>query len=457
MVRSGIYFADYPFIMKKIKTYTIILLVILFCVCRSALAFMSENEASLLDLINQIRTAPFAYALALGYDQEFLAEMDILPETQFEPYLMDEYLCSSAADSNYSLTGEDKEPVEKLPVHLLTAETGGVVSFFNFMPVEVAFKIVIDNFLRKELETSNFQYILSNVYSYLGISIKAGALENRMNAWFFAVNFGSSTLKSEVQVLNMINQVRSEPWKVQAYIDRKIIDLYHENLNVLYLLRRKYSPLFLNASLHASAQANSFSVLYETYSEATVFTPLERAMDNGYKGGFVQESVVDAAYEKDNLISCVNTVFSTLILDEFKTWPEGAAVFSSDFQDIGPGLSLRSGDDFDRAVLSIYVGTDMDIKEDDVQQISRIYGIIFSDIDQNNVYSPGEEIVRENVVIYGEYLEPIKSVVTDNAGHFSVTLESNKKYFFRAESEGFSVTKEILLTASDQFVKLVYP
>ncbi|WP_041279355.1 hypothetical protein [Desulfobacula toluolica] len=437
---------------KQIKLYTIILAMVFLGVHGASLAESSENKETFLDVINQIRTAPFSYALSLGYDSEFLVKSGILPETQFEPYAADDFLTAIAADDNGLMTGEETLASKKKPVHLLTAETGGVVSFLNFMSLDTAFKIVIDYLFRKELDTNKFHHILSNAYSYAGIAISPGRVGGLGNAWFVAIRLGSSELVSEMQMLNLINQVRSDPWKILDYSELNSAEVFNENQSVLYLFTNNYQPLFFDASLRAASGAHSFYVFHGAYPEPSGDTPLERAAFHGYEGGFVQESalIVNFLKEEEGGAS-VDTLFSSLIRNELKIWPLGSAVFLKDFQDAGSSISFGVGADIDVSVLSFVAGK----KISDNEQISRIYGVLFSDNDGNGLYSPGEELIQQTVKVYAEEMQAVKNVITDNAGHFSMTLDSNKQYSFKATIEDVPVTQEIFIT-SDQFVKLVY-
>lgn len=436
---------------NKIK-YAAISVITLFCVTGHAIADTASNNAVLFDLINQIRVAPFSYALSLGYDAAFLQERNILPETVFSPYLMDEFLNSDAARGNDNMAGKNREILTNGSVYLVTAETGGAVAFFNFMPVRAACKIFIENLFKNELESKNFQHILSTEYVYAGTSITSGVTADHMNAWFCTLHLGSSVLTSEMQLLNMINQIRSEPLKIFE-INDEIITVFRENSDKIELFRNEYKPLFLNASLYAAARETSFSVFNGTPIETLINASMERSLYFGYDGQFLQASVVDATYEREDLNSCVNILFSTLMLDEFKSYPENSAVFLTDSRDVGPGIAFLQGEVFDNAVFTIDVG--VEIREDAVN-LSKIYGLLFLDKDGNSFYSPGEELAKEVVTVYDEELSLLKRVVTDNAGHFSLSLDLNKKYFFKFESVdsiGSSVTKELFISA-DQFVKL---
>jgi len=88
--------------------------------------------------------------------------------------------------------------------------------------------------------------------------------------------------------------------------------------------------------------------------------------------------------------------------------------------------------------------------------MSRIYGVLFSDNDGDGLYAPGEELIQQTVTVYDGEMQEIETVVTDNAGHFSIkTLETNQQYSFTATIEEVQVREDIFIT-SDQFVKLVY-
>lgn len=177
-------------------------------VCGPAAALSAEDNQLFLDILNEIRADPYEYAKGLGYGHDFLIGKGIGPDTPFDLYTLDKDLTAMAADENQRMAGEEVlEP--KKPVHRLTALTGGVVSFFNFMPRDRAFEIVINYLLKKELDPDNEspRYILSEkTYSSVGIDISAGKVGSG-NAWFVSICFGSPERVSEIQMLNLINQV----------------------------------------------------------------------------------------------------------------------------------------------------------------------------------------------------------------------------------------------------------
>ena len=438
-------------------------------------ALSAEDTESFLKIINEIREDPYNYAKGLGYEHDFLIGKGIDPETKFKPYETDSDLTQAAVDESASMAGEKISESTDPSVYRFSASTGGVVSFFNFMSREIAFKIVIDYLLEKELKTNAFDYILSKDYAYAGIDISAGKVGSG-NAWFVTICFGSPELLSEIQMLNLINQVRYNPDNIWNYTPLKWKEACKLNPNIVYLGDRDngYKPLFFDASLSASARARSAYELNGTYPQALseAQTDLERAAYYGYNGEFAQEYAltmkkINASTEKNS--QSVNEFFQWLIQKELEAWPRGPVAFSVDFQDIGSNMAFQSseisGEIYDLSVLSFVVGKNgRNTSSDDNSTINtaqnpRIYGVLFEDIDGDNLYDPGEEIGKQTVTAWVhtddvQGMQEVKQVATDNAGHFSMELEANRQYLFVATIGEVPVSQDLFIT-SDQFVKLV--
>lgn len=445
--------------MINIKKYAAVLVMVLPLTCSLAFADISNDELLFFDRLNQVRTAPYSYAIELGYTEEFLATRQIFPETKFDPYVMDEYLNSKSLSINSDIIEDDI--IESLdPVFLLTAEKTGMVSFNNFMSPERAAKIFIENQFKKELDEGSFQYILAKGYVYAGVSIRPGRTEDFKNAWFFNITLGSSVLKSEARLLNLINLIRSEPLEIQAYTGKDLFDILSENVNVWYLLSLEYPPLFWEPSLHLAARADVYCRVHgycpEPETGTTGMTPLEKSLYYGYTGQYVQQSFVMIESPKNNGAVCANDLFSAMMLKELKTWPHEAAIFSWNLKDLGPGISFTVREDKQEAGLSLYAGIRVgnDGNQTDAPQIARIYGLLFMDKDGNTHYSPDEEMAKVSITVFNEEFEPVNNSVTDNVGHFSVILDPGRYYYFKAESDRVSVMEKIFINR-DRFVKLV--
>jgi|GEM_PF-1323464 len=445
--------------MKKHFIHTIISVMVFWGVYSPAVALSAEDNQAFLEMINVIRKAPYEYAKGLEYTHEDLIAKGIDSDTRFNPYTIDEGLTATAEDESQMMAGEKiSESEETAPlVYRFAASTGGVVSFFNFMPRDTAFKIVIDYLFKNELDNNTFDYILSEKYSSAGIAISAGKVGSG-NAWFVAICLRSSELVSEIQMLNLINQVRANPNNIWEYTQLNKAEAITLNPNFLDLIYSDYKPLFFNASLSASARAH----LSETQ------TDLELDANYGYEGEVVQEHGVEILSVSGESGPSVDSLFVSLIYKELIAWPLSYVAFLKDFQDVGYSKDFQIGDNYNVSVLSFVVGkNDPNINDDENSSIinddetSRIYGVLFSDDDGDDLYAPGEEL-RQQIVTVSVYADDVgemrelKTVRTDNAGHFSMELESNRQYSFTATIGEDQVKEEGVFITSDQFVKLVY-
>jgi hypothetical protein len=226
--------------------------------------------------------------------------------------------------------------------------------------------------------------------------------------------------------------------------------------------------------------------LEEALSETQ--TALERAKYYEYEGDVVQEPFLSAYSSPEENGLSVDSLFLWLIQKELEEWPDSPFAFLNDFQDVGSSIAFLPGGeiyDWDTSVLYFVVGKkdpntsndessssnndNDDDDDDDDDEMSRIYGILFEDIDGDDLYAPGEEL-RQQTVTASVYVDDVdemqeyRSVVTDNAGHFSIPLKTNRQYNFTAtitiEEENVQVSWEgndgDYSITSDQFVKLVY-
>ena len=438
---------------------------VIWAVYNPAAALSAEDDQSFLKMINQIREAPYDYARDLGYTHEELIKKEIGPETAFASYTLDEGLTVMAETESHSAS-------EEPPVYRLTASTGGVVSFFNFMTRETACKIVIDYLFKEELNTNTFSHILSEEYSYAGIAISAGKVGSG-NAWFVAIRLRSAERVSEIQMLNLINEVRSNPKNIWEYTKLTQAEAYKKNSDIPDLIYSEYKPLFFDASLSASARAHSDYELNGTYPDDLLETQtaLERAASYGYEGDVVQEALNAYSVPEKNGLP-VDSLFRWLIRKELEEWPQNTVAFLNDFQDVGSSIAFLPDDEVDLSVLSFVVGKNEPNTSNDEgcssnnDQMSRIYGVLFSDNDGDGFYDPEEELIQQDVTVSVhvdgvDEMQKLKTVRTDNAGHFSMTLETNRQYnFVAAIDENVQVAWDgndgNLFITSDQFVKLVY-
>ena len=292
-------------IKKTIKIIFAFYLVFLFpCILQDKSEASTEIQKYIIECINNIRLDSLSYAESLGYNRQVL--LDTLPflnefiekDTKF--LKADEFLILRA-DARNSPDIIEFDPLEPGPDVLpgndyaYTGEAGGSISFLNFMDMETALQIVIDNLFEQELdpEFKGQRYILSSDFDLAGASLRGGVTwdqTGRKNSYFITICFGSSLLKSEVQVLNMINQLRAKPLKINNYIFFSLSSLISENFNAIYALFETYQPLFLDMKLRKCAKV----ILEEDMN------CVDQALAYGYTGIEVDKSSTIEIFSKTN-------------------------------------------------------------------------------------------------------------------------------------------------------------
>ncbi len=426
------------------------LAVLLACFITPAAAQMSAPDTFVFDLINQFRAAPYARALSLGYDPVFLQERGIGPETVFAPYVPDEALGQAAAAANAQAKNPETDAKTIPPVRRYMAETGSMLTFSHFMPMETAGTFFVENLFKKELDTGQFEFVLSNAFAHAGVSVDAGMAENEMNAWFFTMTIGSFERTSDIQVLNLINQIRAEPGIILAYMEPDFVQLVQQNPHIYHLPRLNFYPIFQNSLLHQWARTDTEQ---PAQTDAADKEPSFDILDI-YPGDFFRSATVGTFWEDSAAARPVMELFFALVRQELSTWPFRAVIFSNRFNEAGTALSVQTLENSSSGILSLGAGSGerQMVSETGIYQ-SRIYGIVFSDTDQDTLYSPGEEMAGHFVTVYDEFGNTAVNAVTDNAGHFSLALDSGRHWIVTARAGEQTVSRAIH-TDRDLFVKL---
>ncbi len=413
----------------------------------------TETQEYIIERLNSIRSDPLAYAERLGYDRQALLEtLPFLGEfivKGVEPFLVNEFLNLKAVSLNSPKIPESDNKILPENGYAYTGETKGTVSFSNFMGMETAVQIVIDNLFKKELD-SKFEgqrYILSSDFDLAGVSLRGARTWDQTgmkNSYFITICFASSLLKSEVQVLNMINQVRAEPLTISIYFLSNLNGIFSENTDAIYAFFETYQPLFWNIKLQKCIK---------TAPEENI-NYLDQVLAYGYTEIEVNKSSVGEKISTIDPNFFATSIFSSLISNELKIYPQKKFVFNPDFTDAGLAVVYVKVEDLDYAKLTVTAGNR--ISEDSAY--SRIYGIIYKDIDENEIYTSGEEAAKEIVIIQDkETFEKVETIITDNAGHFSVTLLNQKEYTIQTRTQtetGEMITEKDIYLDADQFFKL---
>jgi hypothetical protein len=453
-------------------------------VCPAA-ADTGTSGQKVLDLINQYRQAPYDHAVALGYTPGHLETIGILPGTRFSPYETDDGLSLAASEANTLAISPPETPPGEISNDTpavasgsgrqQVVQTGAVLTFSNFIAGETAAALFAENLLKNELNTGVFEYVLASGFSHAGASVDPG-VQNGRNAWFSALVLGSSARITDMQMLHLINQVRAEPGRVDQYLSAGLETLFQENQQIYLLPTLRFQPLFFDNLLHELAQADVLT------PDAVSFGPDNRMILNTetgektWPGEWFQTMTAAGYWANMDEARPVTDLFTALLYQELAGWPYNAVLFSNHYTEAGTFVHLDTDVDTNESsgVVTLCAGSAAPVPEpvspgtDETGPAPgtvRIYGLVFIDHDENALYSPGEELAGETVDVYliqktGEAAdsvqEPAYRVVTDNAGYFSLTVESGRNWAFYAWKEDKYSQRTIFNIDTDRFVKISF-
>jgi len=405
-------------------TFCLVVLFFLTSSLRATAASPDTISRFTIELINRIRLDPVGYAEDMGYKRDMVLRegpwLAALLDTKLPLLEVSADLNARAAALNYPILGKDvSEQMTFLANdYARTGDFGGVVALYDFMDTETAIRVVVDNQFKSELDV-DFQgqrCILSSELNLAGVAVEEGtrsAGKVSENAWYITVTLGSSLLKSRRQVLNLINQVRSNPLGAAAYLSFNLAF----NLDVFPM---ELAPLFFGDGAHAFAENGSAD------------------LDNPA----VHKSSAVEVFPKADVNTKISWIFSSLVLNEIKGGVEADAIFSENVNEAWIDLMLVNGIFRDHARLTLITGSG----ENKKQGYSRLYGLVYVDENLNGVYTPGEGMRAYGISIYDpETTARVWTTVTDNTGHFSAILLTNKPYIVRTGYQQSLAEKEIFL------------
>jgi hypothetical protein len=396
----------------------------------------SETQQYILTLINQMRMDPVAFAQGLGIDTETLLDdrpwLSDMLQMGLPLLTSSEYLSVKAAALN-DPSANSAVPVPSLYQNsALFGTITGVVSFFNFVPPETAVQTILENQFRQELdpEFQGQRNILNRDLDLAGAAFFADTNfvdESRRLAYYVTVSLGSSLPKSSRQLLNLVNQVRADPIKAGTWL----------SMPLGRFILNDYPPVFFHEVLQDFAGTEF--VHEEAYAQL--------ASDYGYMGSEIHKVSTIRLFPKIKENTMVFWSFFSLLLNEIRGFSDGNVIFGTHSIDAGLSLEYANGMASDQIRLTVITGK----SKNEQPGMFRIYGLIYDDTKANNAYDPGEGRPGISVAVNDqETFLRIATAVTDETGHFSVTLPGYKSYTIQPGSDEPFTGVEFFLD-QDQF------
>jgi len=397
------------------------------------------NDLFIIELINWIRLDPLSYAEGLGYNRQsilndlpWLADLteEQLPLLEITQFLKDKATLLNNPDSLEAILVPDASED-----YARTGEITGVISSGNFMDPRTAIRIIINNQFKNEIDPgfAGQICILNKEFDLAGSSFSAGnssLTTLSVNTYFVTATLGSSVLKTRRQTLNLINQVRNDPSGSASWLGLNL-DEFSGN----------YAPLFFEEVLQDFI-LTEFAAM-EDYAT--------HVRNYGYTGHGVSLSSAIEIFPKADANAAVLWIFSSLILNEVKGLTNGSVIFNPYFNETGINYLMVSGNDSDLVKLNLISG----LSDSKKAGYAKLYGLIYRDINLNDGYTPGEGASNRLLSIYDrQTFQRVTTAVTDNTGHFSVSLASNKEYIIQTGSGVDLAGRDIVLGSSDMFFDL---
>ena len=426
---------------------------------------VSPEEARLFELINEARQNPLETAVSLGLDrQQVLADnpeitdvlKDGLPPLNFNQILYQSAQRHAAAMLNnnfYSYESIDGTKVARRMENMgylpaLAGESLGLIFFNNYIDPLKSATLMFNNMFKDELalDFGSPRRILNPKVRDMAVAVNKGDYEFprfSANVYMAACDFARPVEVYELQFMNLINQLRSNPRPVLAEygIDADVA-LFPE-LGRLFL--EGLPPLSYQANLYAAADE-----LVADMFEKEHFLPVtsggktldERVRGNGYQPAWIEEARV-------RLSNCAvlspaeasSRLFKILLARAFRNDPQKRrqSMLSDKAEDAGIRIKAGSssvlggvcGDD-----LYLMVG-DFGAKRraedfDDAAEIDAhpekgdtncLVGLVYDDSDVNGIYDAGEELPEARVIVdQGPGSEVRGEVLTNAAGGYQMTL-----------------------------------
>ena len=407
----------------------------------------SPYEEELLRMINDARQDPLAMAELLGMDAEQI--LQDLPELRdiltggLSPLAFSENLYEAAsghtedmiAGNYYSHDSPDGRGYNDRIADAGYApapcgESLGMLAFANFIDPAEAVRVIFENIFMDELDPAGTERrnILDPDMREAGIALKTGAFDLGgafCNVYLAACDFGSGMAKMEMELLNLINQARSNPLGAAASAGLDPDRLLADNPGLCDIIDRGgLPPLTFNGNLYAAACAHAGDMLEnEYYSRISLDgrTWVDRMRENGYDPAEAGESIGIGCLGGDAILEeRAWTLFRNILKTELCLGAVSGNILNPDIKEAGISLIAGTSGELGGICGDKVLLMTADFGAGAEEKAPVLAGFVYSDLNGDGLYGMGEGMGRVAVEIEGE--SGRFSLYTNEAGGFSITL-----------------------------------
>ncbi|MEA2015069.1 MAG: CAP domain-containing protein [Thermodesulfobacteriota bacterium] len=423
--------------MKSKAIHIILVFALIFGLCITVSAEandLSEHELAFLELINEARENPLVVASSMGLSPDRILEdfpdlKDALTEG-LPPLTLNKNLykaaCTHTADmlensdySHDSLDGRTYEDRITATGYLPKAsgESLGLLGFSNFIDPDEAVRAMFEKMFRDELDPSSIEQrnILDPGLKHVGIALGTGTLNFGgyiFNVYMVTCDFGSSVERAGIQLFQLINQARSRPLDVAASLGMDPDQILTDLPELHDILTEGLPPLSFNLQLYRAAGGHVKDMLengYYSHDSLDGRTYEDRIRESGYDPLYTGESMglqclgadlVDETH--DDIDRLISLMFKMIFTRELNPDAEERNILDPSLREVGisvitgssTGLGGICGDNL------LLMVADFGLSSNE-EQTPGIVGVIYSDLDQDMLYSPGEGIDQVAVSVDG--------------------------------------------------------
>ena len=417
----------------------------------------SEGELQLIQLINESRRQPLAVAESYGKTSTQaivdFPELSGILEIGLKPLSTHQSLLGSALahakdmleNNYYSKSSRDgSSPLDRMETYGYIAAQGnsllGMLAFRNYMDEAKAIRLIFRTMFLDELdpEYAERRCILDPTFTDIGVSVKTGQWEINneiLNIYMVVCDFGATAINdAEATLMVLINQARRYPIQQMRALEIEPSAAFSA---VPYLPEYTTSgmpPVIMDKKLYWTANSHGWEMLdmdYLSSESLEGLTPEQRIMKSGYPAqtaGEVYRSLSTTNPIEASISTGVH--FERLLKRELDPkYSKESIILNPVFRDAGPSVILSApvaqpDDDeaslFDKYFVNILV-CDFASKATDDQH-GGVYGWVYSDMNLNGLFDPGEGISRASVKLKDVSGKLIFDSFADSVGGFHVKL-----------------------------------
>lgn len=426
---------------------------------------VAPYEQALIELINEAREDPLSMATSLEIDTEKILQdfpgLRTVLEDGLPPLRFNENIYEAARlhttdmmDNGYyahdSLDGRtyNDRIIESGYEPVVTGESLAMLGFANFIDTDEAVNLIFEKMFIDELSGQRERNILNPEFRDIGVSIMAGpfTLDGfNLNVYLATSDFASAEeylIESELMLL--INQARDNPLAMAASLGmdtEKILQNLPELQEILQ--EGGLPPMTFNRRLYAAGAAyiQEISDIFEEdqgkepppgspwhppqWSEYVSYDDPsydERIQEQGYTPLTTGETAVSLKYESSTEPAQIARVlFEAMFRDELNpNREEERNIVNPLFNELGINYG-RVIFVQEEEVTDTYHILVCDFGARDNEHNTSLVGGVYTDLDEDGLYTPGEGISGISVSIEGN--ATAFDIATNSVGGFNARVE----------------------------------